>query len=287
MHALTVQFRGQLVTGGARRMPDRVDAPGNRYYRIETACDFLMRFSRELWDFLQDTNLVPRRCAQIALGCRSDIAVFVHESILSQSGGQRQRGMAEDSFRLVPKATAASQPLRRSPEEPATPASRRRFAARTSEKPPPWGGGLRCRWTILEHRARAKDRFAAATMLARGARKAVGNDLHASRIRPRHRHNLGPVHRDRTRLRGSHRQNPPSRRANLPTRMRSQGRAVEPGTAASAPSPPSTAPAAARRSTVLGRIASIAQLVRLGSGDEARSLRVPEAHVRGRDAVSA
>ena len=62
MRTLTVQFRGQLVTGGARRMPDRVDALENRYYRIETVGDFSMRFSRELWSFLRDTNLVPQRC---------------------------------------------------------------------------------------------------------------------------------------------------------------------------------------------------------------------------------
>ena len=90
-------------------MPDRVDALENRYYRIETVCDFLMRFSRELWDFLQDTNLVPRRCAQIALGCRSDIA---HDSMLPPVDGHRRSAMAEDSFRVFPKPPAASQPLR-------------------------------------------------------------------------------------------------------------------------------------------------------------------------------
>ncbi|MDE0410153.1 MAG: hypothetical protein OXN81_20100 [Alphaproteobacteria bacterium] len=63
MRALTVHFRGQLVTGGAWRMPERVDAPGNRYYRVEAVGEFSMRISREPWDFLRNTNPVARRCA--------------------------------------------------------------------------------------------------------------------------------------------------------------------------------------------------------------------------------
>ena len=86
-------------------MPDRVDALGNRYYRIVTVGDFLMRFSRELWDFLQDTNLVPRRCAQIALGCRSDIAAVTQDSMLHPVDGQRWGALAEDSIRLFRKGS--------------------------------------------------------------------------------------------------------------------------------------------------------------------------------------
>ncbi len=167
-------------------------------------------------------------------------------------GEQHRNALARKAFacsrRFRPRFNLSARP----PDEPATPASRRGFAAPRSEKPPPWGGGLRCRWMILGHRARTKDRFAAkrkptasrfatGTMLACGANKAMGNGLHAARIRPRHRHNLGRVRRDRPRFRGRHGKSPPSRRANLPGSPRSEGRAVEPGAAAGAPSPPSTA----------------------------------------------
>ena len=112
MPTLTVQFRGQMVTCGARRMPDRVDAPGNRCYRIVTVGDFLVRFSRELWDFLRGTNLGARRCAQIALGQRSDIAVFVHQTMPPSTDGQRRADLSEDSCHLFPKAPGASHFLR-------------------------------------------------------------------------------------------------------------------------------------------------------------------------------
>ena len=121
--------RRRQMYAGSSRCPR-----GNRCYRIVTVGDFLMRFSRELWDFLRDTNLVPQRCAQIVLGCRSDVA---HDSVLPLVDGQPRSAMTEDSIRLFPKAPAVSQPLRRSPDEPAIPASRRGFAAPRSEKPPP------------------------------------------------------------------------------------------------------------------------------------------------------
>ena len=112
MRTPTVQFRGQMVTGGARRIPDRVDALGNRYYRIVTVGDFLMRFSRELWDFLQDTNPVARRCVQIALGRPSEIAAMVHVSTLPPAAGQHRVAFPEYNFRLSPKVPSASQPFR-------------------------------------------------------------------------------------------------------------------------------------------------------------------------------
>ena len=141
-------------------MPERVGAPENRYYRIETVREFLMRFSRELWDFLRDTNLVARRCAQIALGRPSDIAAIAHDSMLLPVDGQRWRPWPKAVFTWSQMLRPRFNLSARLPDEPATPASRRRFAAPRSEKPPPWGGGLRCRWMILGHRARTKDRFA-------------------------------------------------------------------------------------------------------------------------------
>ena len=123
-------------------MPDRVDALGNRCYRIVTVGDFPMRFSRELWDFLRAINLVARRCAQIALGRRSDIAAVTHESMLPPAGGQRRSAFAEDSVRLFSMAPAASQPLRRSPVEPATPAFATRIRNAKKRKAPALGRRL-------------------------------------------------------------------------------------------------------------------------------------------------
>lgn len=57
-----------------------------------------MRFSREPWDILRDTNLVARRCARIASGRHSDIAAMVHVSTRPQAGGQHQNAFAQDSF---------------------------------------------------------------------------------------------------------------------------------------------------------------------------------------------
>ncbi len=85
--------------------------------------------------------------------------------------------------------------------------------------------------------------------------QSKGNDSRAARIRPRHRHNLGRLRRDRPRCRARHRTHPSSRRANLPGSPRSEGRAAEPGAAAGASSspsitPPARAPALARRPAV-------------------------------------
>ena len=111
MRALTVHFRGQLVTGGARRVPDRVDAPGNRFYRIVTVGDFLMRFSRELWGFLRGTNKCPE---MRPIRARPPLRYRRYRPRFDASSGRwaALEALAEGSFRLFPNAPAASQPLR-------------------------------------------------------------------------------------------------------------------------------------------------------------------------------